>query len=235
MKLPPVIFFDLDDTIIAFGAVVIPVWRELCENYEQRTGTLCARSLFAAIRQASTWYWSDAERHRRGRLDIENARRRIVRQAFESLRFENMEAADAIADDYSRKRIESVTVFPGALETLQILVERGIKLTLVTNGDSEGQHAKIDRFELRSYFQHIFVEGDVGFGKPEPRIYHLALETMGVSPQNVWMVGDNLEWEVAVPQQLGIYSVWNDWRGDGLPDGSHIVPDRIVNNIRELV
>ncbi len=235
MKLPPVILFDLDDTIIAFGAVVIPVWRELCENYEQRAGTLCARQLFAAIRHASTWYWSDAERHRQGRLDIENTRRRIVRQAFEALSFENMEEADAIADDYSRKRIESVTVFPGARETLQTLVERGIKLALVTNGDAEGQNAKIDRFELRAYFQHIFVEGEVGFGKPEPRIYQLAMETLGVSPQNVWMVGDNLEWEVAVPQRLGIYSVWNDWRGNGLPEDSDVVPDRIVSSISELV
>lgn len=235
MKLPPVIFFDLDDTIIAFGAVSRAVWRELCEQYAQQTGTLDAQELFIAIREASKWYWSDPERHRRGRLSIENARRQIVRHAFATLQHADAHDADGIADAYSRKRVEAITLFPGARETLQTLKDRGIRLALLTNGDAEGQNAKIDRFGLRPYFEQIFVEGEIGFGKPDHRLYQLAMETMNVSAGDVWMVGDNLDWEIAAPQQLGIYSIWNDWRGRGLPDGSAIVPDRIINSIRELV
>ena len=235
MKLPPVIFFDLDDTIVAFDGVSTPLWRELCEDYEQQTGKLRALDLFEAIRRTSRWYWSDKDRHREGRLDIENTRRQIVEQVFMELENNNFEDAHAIADNYSRLRMERMTIFPGAKETLEILHERGVRLALITNGDSAGQNAKIDRFQLRPYFEHTFVEGEVGFGKPEPRIYQLAMDKLNVTPQEVWMVGDNLEWEIGVPQQLGIYGVWNDWRGKGLPEGSDIVPDRIVNSIRELV
>jgi len=42
------------------------------------------------------------------------------------------------------------------------------------------------------------------------------------------MIGDNLEWEVEVPQRLGIYAIWIDVHGEGLPAGSSVKPDRII-------
>jgi putative hydrolase of the HAD superfamily len=108
-------------------------------------------------------------------------------------------------------------------------------LALITNGGAKSQNAKIDRFQLRPYFEQVFVEGEVGFGKPDPRVYQLALDTMQVSPQEVWMIGDNLEWEVGAPQKLGIYSIWNDYRNKGLPESSNVIPDRIINSISELI
>ena len=49
------------------------------------------------------------------------------------------------------------------------------------------------------------------------------------------MIGDNLEWEVVAPQRLGIYAIWIDTHGEGLPPGSAIKPDRIIRSLTELV
>jgi putative hydrolase of the HAD superfamily len=49
------------------------------------------------------------------------------------------------------------------------------------------------------------------------------------------MVGDNLEWEVEVPQRLGIYAIWMDAHGDGLPADSKVTPNRIVRSLTELL
>ena len=49
------------------------------------------------------------------------------------------------------------------------------------------------------------------------------------------MVGDNLEWEVAAPQRLGIFSIWCDHAGAGVPEGSTVVPDRIIRSLGELL
>jgi putative hydrolase of the HAD superfamily len=49
------------------------------------------------------------------------------------------------------------------------------------------------------------------------------------------MVGDNLEWEVAAPQRLGIFAIWFDAAGMGLPRDTHIRPDRIVASLPELL
>ena len=49
------------------------------------------------------------------------------------------------------------------------------------------------------------------------------------------MVGDNLHWEIAAPQALGIKGVWVDWKGTGLPADTDVVPDRIFRSYTELV
>jgi hypothetical protein len=52
------------------------------------------------------------------------------------------------------------------------------------------------------------------------------MEVLGVGPHETWMVGDNLEWEVVSPQRLGIYAIWHDGYGVGLPSDCPIRPDR---------
>ena len=49
------------------------------------------------------------------------------------------------------------------------------------------------------------------------------------------MVGDNLEWDVAGAQAVGIRGVWLDRHGTGLPPESDVVPDAIVGSIAELL
>jgi putative hydrolase of the HAD superfamily len=105
----------------------------------------------------------------------------------------------------------------------------------VTNGASEAQRAKIDRFDLASRFDHIQIEGEHEFGKPDERAYLHALRQLGVDARDTWMVGDNLEWEVAAPQRLGIFGIWFDAAGRGLPRDTHIRPDRIVASLSELL
>ena len=48
------------------------------------------------------------------------------------------------------------------------------------------------------------------------------------------MVGDNLEWEVATPQRLGIFSIWVDSAGTGLPDTANVNPDGIIRTLSAL-
>ena len=48
------------------------------------------------------------------------------------------------------------------------------------------------------------------------------------------MVGDNLDFDVAAPQKLGLSAVWIDVRGAGLPDESAVKPDYIVRSLAEL-
>ena len=126
-------------------------------------------------------------------------------------------------------------VFPGAHDAIDALKARGVKLALVTNGAADHQRAKIERFGLAHRFDHIQIEGEHGFGKPEERAYLHAMEALGVTAPETWMIGDNLEWEVVAPQRLGIYAIWIDVHGDGLPAGSTVKPDRIIRSLTELL
>src|SRR5436190_458842 len=109
------------------------------------------------------------------------------------------------------------------------------KLALVTNGAAGLQRAKVERFALTHRFDHIQIEGEHGFGKPDERAYQHAMQALGVTASETWMIGDNLEWEVEVPQRLGIYAIWMDAHGEGLPPGSTVKPDRIIRSLSELL
>ena len=57
----------------------------------------------------------------------------------------------------------------------------------------------------------------------------------GAAEHETWIVGDNLEWEVAAPKRLGIHTVWHDHAGTGLPDNAPAQPDRIITGLDELM
>jgi putative hydrolase of the HAD superfamily len=145
------------------------------------------------------------------------------------------EVLHAIADRFNEIQEAELGMYPGSHETLDRLKELGVKLALVTNGASEPQRKKVVRFALEHRFDHIQIEGDHGFGKPEEQAYIHAMAVLGVEPHETWMIGDNLQWEVVAPQKLGIYAIWFDGYGTGLPPDCDIRPDRIIRSLPELL
>jgi putative hydrolase of the HAD superfamily len=167
-------------------------------------------------------------------MDLVAARREIVARAFDRLGIEAPELANEVADTFSRERDEGIYLLPGATEALQRFLERSIRLALVTNGMADSQRHKIERFGLAPFFDFIVIEGEFGAGKPDGRVYAYALAQLGLPPEEVWMVGDNLEWDVAGPQRMGIKSIWIDLAGSGLSEDSPVCPDLIVGSLAEL-
>jgi FMN phosphatase YigB (HAD superfamily) len=87
---------------------------------------------------------------------------------------------DASADAYSALHDEELSLFPDAHETLDRLKGMGVDLALITNSAAELQRAKVMRFALEHRFDHIQIEGEHGFGKPEERAYsHRMLKASG--------------------------------------------------------
>ena len=234
-SLPGAILMDLDDTILAYDIVANKVWLEVCTEFAEQIGEITPQQLAASIDEFRQWYWADPERHRKARLNLAPVRRDVVDGGFRRLGVEPPEVAAEIGNAYADRREQEIRLFPGALETLQSLKDAGVRMALVTNGSASSQRPKIERFSLEGYFQHILIEGEFGAGKPSPRVYRHALGQIGAEASEAWMVGDNLEWEVAAPQRLGIMGVWHDWRGRGLPTGSSVRPDRIIRSLPELL
>ncbi len=227
------VLFDLDDTLVAFDAVTNSSWREVCHEYSAVNPGVDPEVLFASIKKVSDWYWSDPERHRIGRNNLPVARRAVLREAF--LAMDLPEAhADATAERYSTVRLDNMYVLPGAHGTLDLLRSRGCRLALLTNGDGETQRYKIERFDLAKYFDTILIEGELGFGKPDLRMYGLALSTLGLNPEQTCMIGDNLNWDVEAPQRLGIRAIWIDRKKTGLPIGSIAAPYQVIRDISEV-
>ena len=230
---PKAIFLDLDDTIVNDSGPIDACWRDACSIGAAECAVPPDR-LFDAIKVSSKWYWSDPERHRVGRLDLQTARTEVVYLALKELGIDDDGLAARIGCAYHDRREERLEVFPGALETLEWFRSRGFQLALLTNGNAVPQRRKIEKFGLAPFFDSILIEGEVGFGKPDRRVYELALDRLAVSPADVWMAGDNLEWDVVQPKKLGIFAIWINPSGDGDSKLGAVRPDRIVRTLSEL-
>ena len=234
-ELPHAILFDLDDTILSFGTLADAAWRKVVGQYIPQLPGVTADVLLAAVLERRDWYWSDPERHRRGRLGLEDAYGDIVRHAFEWLGIAALGLASQLADDYGVERSRDIRPLPGAVDTLRTVKDKGVKLALITNGDKETQRGKINDHDLADFFDCIVIEGEFGIGKPNDEVYIHAMETLGVWPHETWMVGDNFEWEVVAPKRLGLTAIWVDSRAEGLPNAPSVMPDRIISSIMELI
>lgn len=231
---PQAIFFDLDGTLLdPSDATLEADWRASCEAYGD--GTFDVDRLLPHLHGVRIGFWKDAERSRRGRADLMWARGAVVRDAFAKIDLTDNNLAARIASDYFERRDAAITLFPSAVETVERVRAMGIRTALITNGGAVGQRGKVERFALAPYFDCIVIEGEFGVGKPDERVFHHALASVGCTAESAWMVGDNLEADIATPHRLGMHTIWLDADARGLPASAAARPHRIVRSIAELM
>jgi putative hydrolase of the HAD superfamily len=227
------LLLDLDDTILDYSGEVDRSWSEAC--HACCNGTVHADTLVSRVAVARRWFWSDPERHRRERVNMLRAWQNIVAHALEELGVPDDALAGAIARDFAARRRDRMRLYPEALDCLARLRAHGIPLGLVTNGDASQQRDKIERHGLGTFFDVIVIEGEFGVGKPHEAVYRHALGVLGARPEDSWMVGDHLEFDVQGAQRVGMRGAWIDRTNAGLPAGSAVQPDRVVRTLDELV
>lgn len=118
---------------------------------------------------------------------------------------------------YGRGWFEQLVLHDDATGTLEALRPR-FKLGLVTNGPSWTQRPKIERFRLADYLDVLIVSEEVGVAKPDPAIFMLALEQLGVAPSAALFVGDSIEYDLRGAAAAGMPFVWVNPRRERLPD-----------------
>lgn len=116
----------------------------------------------------------------------------------------------------------------GAIEVLDELKNRGCKLALITN-DNNLITDLIEKFDIEKYFDVVLSSYKIGLAKPNPEIYKLCAEKLGVSDYSeITMVGDKLDRDVEPPKALGMKGILYD------PYQKNIdYPDRITH-LKEL-
>ena len=227
------LLLDLDDTLLDYSGGVDASWAEACRAHCGRGG-LDSAAVIRAVAESRRSFWDDPERNRRERVNMPRAWQRIVEHALACLGVSPDGLARTIAEDFAARRRATLRLFPDTLACLERLRERGVPLGLVTNGDAAQQRDKVQRFGLARFFGAIVIEGEFGAGKPDEVVYRHALDTLGAEPPDAWMVGDNLDFDVAGAQRLGVRGVWLDRPGRGLPAGSPVRPDEIIRSLSAL-
>ena len=93
----------------------------------------------------------------------------------------------------------------------------------------------LEEFGLDGIFSQIIESAVVGVRKPDPRIFSLGVEALGLEPEEVIVVGDSIDKDIIPARQAGCQTVW--FRGEGWTDDpvDESVPDRIITDLRDLL
>jgi putative hydrolase of the HAD superfamily len=102
---------------------------------------------------------------------------------------------------------------------LEAIKERGLPMVLVSNFYGN-MPVVLREFGFDGLFLKVIESAVVGISKPDPRIFLLGVEALGLKPEEVTVVGDSLDKDIIPAREAGCQAVW--LRGEGWTPVSHI-------------
>ena len=139
--------------------------------------------------------------------------------------------ADRLLNDYRAGFPGACVLFPDAIQTLSSLRAAGLKLGLITNGSVRMQSRKLESLALSPMCDTILISGAEGISKPDPEIFHRALERLGANPTQACFVGDHPEVDMAGARAAGMRAIW---RRDPTVTGP-VEADAIIQELSDLL
>lgn len=99
--------------------------------------------------------------------------------------------AEELAHHYDYTFGNHNVVFPNSFKLLEELKAQGYITGVITNGPAYLQNHKMKNSGLMPYIDMLVVSGDLGIHKPDPEIYKIAAEKIGLKPEECVYVGDH--------------------------------------------
>ncbi len=208
------VFLDLDNT--------------LCNSRSAwRAGVDAAFELLAARRpeldrERALQQWHAVNEHLAGRLAagelrMSQVRDRRFRVLLKRLDAEDDDLADELNDALAHVRLSNMLVFDDVLPTLHALRCR-YHVGIITNGagdeHDDSQWSVLRHLGLLDLVDSVWISDEIGFRKPDPRLFEGALDEVGVDPAETAYVGDSPANDVAGANAAGLTSVLL-WRATG--------------------
>ncbi|MEO6927152.1 MAG: HAD family hydrolase [Rhodanobacter sp.] len=99
----------------------------------------------------------------------------------------------------ARNRVE---LYPDSLPALQRIAARW-PLASLTNGNAD-----LQRVGIAQHFRHHVCARELGVAKPDPRIFLLAADLLGVAPAQLLHVGDDPAMDMRGAHEAGLRTAW---------------------------
>lgn len=123
--------------------------------------------------------------------------------------------AEVLADDLYARTVEQTA---RSLKVLQTLKDQGVPMVLVSNFYGN-MPVVLHEFGFDGLFVKVVESAVVGIRKPDPRIFLLGVDALGLKPEEVTVVGDSLDKDIIPAHEAGCQTVW--FRGEGWTPAPH--------------
>ena len=195
------VFFDLDHTLWDFERNSALTFQQIFQEQGLQVNITQFLECYVPI---NFRFW---KLYREERVSKQELRYQRLKQSFDAIGLQvNDLTINTLSDSYIEHLSNFKHVLPGTFEILDYL-KGSYGLHIITNGFSETQEKKMRNANIRHYFNVVVNSEMAGVKKPNPKIFLLALEKVGVQPQNALMIGDNLEADILGAQKVGLHTI----------------------------
>ena len=208
--------FDLDDTLFDHRGCAHDALSALYESQP------CFQSMtFAALQEAHADFLEQLHAEvMLGRVSVDAARierfRRLLHAAGSKAAGDDPAALAVLYRDTYRQRRRAIA---GAAALLGA-VKRHVPIAIVSNNILDEQQEKLRFCGLDQFVDELVVSAEVGVSKPDPEIFRVAINRLGVSAQQTVMVGDSWAADVEGARAAGIRAIWFNPAGAVAPNSA---------------
>ncbi|MBQ4234586.1 MAG: HAD-IA family hydrolase [Firmicutes bacterium] len=132
---------------------------------------------------------------------------------------------------------DRVRLFDGMPELLEALISRGLRLAVVTSRLWQTLHNNSYDFKEEPLFEVIVSGEDITIPKPSPQPCQIALERLGIGPDEAIMIGDSA-YDTLCARNAGVRSVLVGWSLACPPaaaKGTDYEPDYVIEKASDLL
>lgn len=219
------VFLDLGSTLIDESEFMEHLFRKAYESLEaegvETTWKVFRNNLQRVIKQRS---------HGGG---VRNILRAVV-----PFFTKEKETVERIVEDYTTnvnlQYLELLTLYP---ETAPVLRKLNKKYHLgVIANQPKGARRSLRKLGIIKYFKVIALSNELGYGKPNPKIFLHALKNAKCSPHKAVMIGDRLDTDIAPAKSIGTRTVRVKRGSTALPEPSNELetPDYEIHSLEDL-
>jgi putative hydrolase of the HAD superfamily len=209
------LLFDLDDTLVTYGGDERQHMADLCAALALTAHE--ARALAKALPPAF-----------KGALVPDSAT--VLESTLDALAIPARVDVAACANYFRTRYCHDVRPLIGALELLTALSGK-LPLGIVTNGPADMQFEEAEITRVRRHVQAFVTSGEVGVKKPDPAIFLIACQRLGVQPERTLMVGNNPVSDVEGARGAGLRALLIGPR----PAGPGVSRVRDLQALRDLI
>ncbi len=126
----------------------------------------------------------------------------------------------------------TLDAFPEVPEVLKRLKRAGIRTAILSNGSPKMLHAVVTAAGLDDLLDAVLSVEEVGVYKPDPKVYQLAVDRLGLPASAISFQSSNA-WDAFAASAFGMQVVWCNRYGqrrERLPGN----PDREIKSLAEL-
>lgn len=199
------IFFDLDHTLWDFSSnsrkTLEVLFGEL--NLEDK-GVSNFSEFLHKYETINEGLWA---KYRIGEIDKLTLRNGRFPAVLKEWGIEDRWLSETINERYLADGPKQPGLMPNAIKTLDYLQDK-YEVHLITNGFKEVQATKLNASGLNGYFKTITTSEEVGVLKPNPKVFHHALNLADANAHESIYVGDHFDTDVIGSKNAGIDQVF---------------------------